>query len=723
MSLDQKIQSEVVFAHWFRHAGAGLAVVTNECAFLMVNESFCRMLGYAEHELQRLSFHEIMRFGEAAATSELLEQIKQDRRQPQRLEQAFVRKDGRVVWMQLHITISDSVMQHFLVEMHEISEQKRLEQQLREYEERFHSILENHPELVLLYSESDGLVYISPACERLTGYTADELLSNPYVIQMHNLPSIEQQFEWALRGEPLSFEMSYLHRDERTLYVNVTSVPIMCGGKIESLFCIVKDITNEKLKSEQLERAENLYHLISENSQDIITITDKSGIVQYTSPAITRVLGYKPEEVIGHYGGNQWEQNEVREFENSSPFNDSLEVLVTAPNLHKDGHIVYMENKIRAICDEQGEIVQFLAIARDITERLAAEEGYRRIVEDSPDMVIITRGQQWLFINEAGTALIGCNDKSEVMQKPFIQYIAPKYRDLIEARLLEVADGQTVELIEHKLIRADGSIIHVESKSMPTVFKGEAAVYTVIRDITERKKTQDLLINSEKLSVSGQLAAGIAHEIRNPLAAIKGFLQLMRSGQPTKQEYLEIISEEMSRIEGILSELLVLAKPQISKRMPKDIGQLIQQTVTLLSTQAILKSIEVKVSIDDELPLLVCDENQIKQVLINFIKNALEATASGGVIEVSVRRLNPAAIEIVIRDTGCGISKDRLARLGEPFYTTKEKGTGLGLMVSRRIIESHGGTFSVTSTVNVGTSVTLTFPIERADERIGMTIH
>ncbi|MNT15099.1 Sporulation kinase E [compost metagenome] len=179
----------------------------------------------------------------------------------------------------------------------------------------------------------------------------------------------------------------------------------------------------------------------------------------------------------------------------------------------------------------------------------------------------------------------------------------------------------------------------------------------------------------------------------------------------------------MSRIEDILSELLVLAKPQISKRTPKDIGQLIQQTVTLLSTQAILNSIEVKVLTDDELPLLVCDENQIKQVMINFIKNALEASASGGMIEVSVRRLDPTAIEIVIRDKGCGISKDRLARLGEPFYTTKEKGTGLGLMVSRRIIQSHGGTFSVTSTVNVGTSVTITFPTQRADERIGINVH
>lgn len=713
MTVDQKIQREIVFDNWFRHAEAGLAVVSNEGAFLMVNESFCRMLGYSERELHRLSFHEIMRFGEAAETSGLLAQIKQDGRQPQRMEQAFVRKDGRIVWMQLHIAIADSVMQHFLVETHEISEQKRLEQQLREYEERFQSIFENHPELVILYSESDGLVYISPACEKLTGYTADELLTNPYAIQMHDLPSIKQQLDRALQGETLSFEMSYVHKDERTLYVNVTFVPITCGGKIESLFCTVKDVTNEKLKSKKLEQAENLYRLISENSQDIITITDKFGIVQYTSPAITKVLGYKPEEVIGHYGGMQWEQNDVREFENSSPFQDSLELLVTARNLHKDGHIVYMENKIRAICDEQGEIVQFLAIARDITERLAAEEGYRRIVEDSPDMVIITRGQQWLFINEAGTALIGCNEKSEVMQKPFIQYIAPKYRNLIEARLFEVAGGQTVELIEHKLIRADGKIIDVESKSMPTVFKGEAAIYTVIRDITERKKTQELLINSEKLSVSGQLAAGIAHEIRNPLAAIKGFLQLMKSGHPAKQEYLVIISEEMSRIEDILSELLMLAKPQISKHMPKDIGQLIQQIVILLGTQANLKSIEVKVSIDDELPLLVCDENQIKQVIINFIKNALEATASGGVIKVSVRKLGQSAIEIVIRDTGCGISKDRLARLGEPFYTTKEKGTGLGLMVSRRIIESHGGTFSISSTVNVGTSVTITFPIER----------
>src|SRR5690606_3499219 len=191
----------------------------------------------------------------------------------------------------------------------------------------------------------------------------------------------------------------------------------------------------------------------------------------------------------------------------------------------------------------------------------------------------------------------------------------------------------------------------------------------------------ELLINSEKLYVAGQLAAGIAHEIRNPLTAIKGFLQLLASGKAYKTAYFEIMHSELDRISDIVSELLMLSKPQAYDLTHLDVRNVIQETMTLLESQAILHNITIETETGPD-PLWVYGvSTQIKQVFINIIKNAIEAMKDGGIIRISLSRDGDHVL-VRISDQGPGISEDQIAKIGQPFYTTKEKGTGLGLMVS-----------------------------------------
>ena len=228
------------------------------------------------------------------------------------------------------------------------------------------------------------------------------------------------------------------------------------------------------------------------------------------------------------------------------------------------------------------------------------------------------------------------------------------------------------------------------------------------RDVSEQKRTQELVLRSEKLSLAGQLAAGIAHEIRNPLTSVKGFLQLMKSGTFT-EKYIDIMSDELDRVEIILSELLMLAKPQAVKYRPIDIKDLVVDVVALLKKQAYLNNTSLLFLSSNQKIIINCDPIQMKQVFINFIKNSIEALPTDGRIEITLRQENNKAI-IDITDNGHGIPEDKLKQVGQPFYTTKEKGTGLGLMVSFKIIENHEGTITLKSKVSEGTTFTITLP-------------
>lgn len=218
------------------------------------------------------------------------------------------------------------------------------------------------------------------------------------------------------------------------------------------------------------------------------------------------------------------------------------------------------------------------------------------------------------------------------------------------------------------------------------------------------------MLKSEKLSIAGQLAAGIAHEIRNPLTAIKGFLQLMKPTMEENEHYFEIVFSELSRIELILSELLMLAKPQqnaVKERV--NLKKIISEVTALLETQANLKGIFIKTDYEHDSMYINGDQNQLKQVFINLIKNAVESMPDGGTVHIIMTE-DEYSVNVTVKDEGDGIPENVLKRIGEPFLTTKEKGTGLGLMVTFNLIKNHQEAIQVDSKPDRGTAFHITFP-------------
>ena len=228
-------------------------------------------------------------------------------------------------------------------------------------------------------------------------------------------------------------------------------------------------------------------------------------------------------------------------------------------------------------------------------------------------------------------------------------------------------------------------------------------------NISERKNAEEMLRKTEMLSAVGQMAAGIAHEIRNPLTALKGFTKLISNAGDSKSSYIGIMLDELDRIEQIVGELLVLAKPQAVDFANKELGPIVQDVLMLLESQANLGGVEMHSELQEGLRVL-CVENQLKQVFINLLKNAMEAMPKGGHIHVQAVLSSDNRIVVQFADNGAGIPESKLAKLGEPFYSTKEKGTGLGLMVSHKIIENHQGSIAFQSKEGAGTTVTIELP-------------
>ncbi|SFA75573.1 two-component system, sporulation sensor kinase A [Lentibacillus halodurans] len=228
------------------------------------------------------------------------------------------------------------------------------------------------------------------------------------------------------------------------------------------------------------------------------------------------------------------------------------------------------------------------------------------------------------------------------------------------------------------------------------------------KDITDKKEAEEMMIRSEKMSVAGQLAAGIAHEIRNPLTSIKGFLQLLQAGVNREDEYYKIMVDEIEKMETITSELLFVSKPMTDHKELENLPELIDDVVTLLNPQAGLKNIEILWKQESN-QNVKCDRSQIKQVFINILKNAIEAMEKPGYIKVN-DYIHHNEILIDIIDEGPGIPEEVIHKLGEPFFTTKQNGTGPGLMITRQILERHGGRLEILQNEDTGSTFRVILP-------------
>lgn len=281
-------------------------------------------------------------------------------------------------------------------------------------------------------------------------------------------------------------------------------------------------------------------------------------------------------------------------------------------------------------------------------------------------------------------------------------------------RFERLKKGESISAFETVDLRQDGSLVHVQL-SMSPIYNKEGdmlAISIISQDITYKKNAEKRILQSEKLALAGEIAAGVAHEIRNPLTAVSGFIQMMNEDKESPYyTYTQIIQSELERINLIISEFLVLSKPHIDDVKKLSITNVCLTIATFLQFEFQSKNIQFTQCIPQDDYFIWADENQIKQVLLNILRNAIEAVHDHGQISLSLHANDNNSITIQLKDDGIGMDASTLAQIFDPFFTTKENGTGLGMMLTSQIIRSFNGNICIDSSKEAGTTVEITFPI------------
>ena len=372
---------------------------------------------------------------------------------------------------------------------------------------------------------------------------------------------------------------------------------------------------------------------------------------------------------------------------------------------------------------------EMLAAFKDSEEKvIRLNEELQHVLQNIDEVVFYTNSEgEFQYLNHSWEDFSGYTLK-ESLQKSALHFISLHERHEIQ-RLFRHSIHEKKEKLKFDISyqKRDGQSRWGEVNIKINYKKGKLiSTVGTISDITERVHNEEeliemnktLAIESQKLSVAGQLAAGIAHEVRNPLTSINGFLQLLRDDADEKtKEYLGIVFSEIKRIELVLSELLILAKPQSVTFKRINIIETLNHVVKLLNTNAILYNIDIQTNFDRYELFIRGDENQLKQVFINLIKNGIESMPHGGTITIKAEQTDRNKIQVTFKDEGIGMKKEILDKLGDPFFTTKTKGTGLGLTICLRILRDHGADIIVNSEPGEGSIFQIMFEEAHVLER------
>jgi PAS domain S-box-containing protein len=341
----------------------------------------------------------------------------------------------------------------------------------------------------------------------------------------------------------------------------------------------------------------------------------------------------------------------------------------------------------------------------------------RNLIEGSIDGIVAldSRGNIVIF-NEGAERIFQYASQEVIGKMDVADLYPPGQAEKIRSDLYSDEYGGVGKLVDYEttiLNRAGGEVPVWVSASL--IYEDGKVLGSVVffRDLTERKTLEKKVLLSERLATIGRGVAYISHEIKNPLTVIGGFAQqVLRKidGDGKNKEKLQIIINETRRLEEFLLDVVGFTKLSRPEKSMASINKLIEEVCCLLDYELKSHDIIVTKSTDESIPEFLFDPKQIKQVLINIIRNALEAMENGGSLSIETH-MKSNAVEIRIRDTGKGIAAEKLKDIFDPFFTTKVRGTGIGLAISREIIESHTGTIDIQSTVGKGTVSIITLPI------------
>ncbi|PYM91568.1 MAG: hypothetical protein DME04_18335 [Candidatus Rokuibacteriota bacterium] len=475
-----------------------------------------------------------------------------------------------------------------------------------------------------------------------------------------------------------------------------------------------------------LRESEERYRLIAEHINDAVFLTDLEGRLIFANGRAEVITGYTSDELAGQRVFNLLTPEGSRRAQErlaAAARGREPAAVLEAPLRRKDGTLIWIEANMASVRSE-GRVVGRLGVLRDISERKRAEQQVRlqasALDAAASGIVITDREGAIIWANPGFTGITGYRVEEVVGQTFRLlksgQHDAAFYQSLWETILA----GQTWrgEIINR---RKDGSFYPEEQTITPVRDEqGEITHFIAIKeDITERKRLQEHLTQSEKLAAMGQLLASVAHELNNPLSVLTGHAALLKSASDPKvaERALKMI-HAAERCARIVRNFLTLARQRPPERTRVDLNQVVRDALELVAYPLRVDNVELRLELSERLPRLTADGHQLHQLVINLLTNAQQAlreTPRPRRITVVTRAAaDDRSIVLEVADNGPGISPDIQARLFEPFFTTKPpgEGTGLGLAICQGIVNTHHGTLKVASAPGQGASFRMELPVE-----------
>ena len=641
---------------------------------------------------------------------------------------------------------------------------------LRDREEKFRLLVEHQNDLVVKVDAAGRFLYVSPAYCRTFGRTEEELLGSTFMPLVHedDLPATRE----AMQNLHVPPHMAYMEQRAMTAVGwrwfawNDSAIPGPDGDIVE-IIGVGRDITERREAEEALRRSERLYRSVIDNIEDVFYRTDASGRLSMISPSGVRLLGYgNAGEMLGRPNEEFWLEPAQRE--------DFLELIRTRGRVsdfevvlrRKDGAPVLVATSSRLYHDEDGSVLGVEGIFRDISERKRSEELLRQSEEKfsqlfklSPDAISLSEPDTGILVdvNEAFLQLSGYGFE-ELIGRSTLDlelFVSPDSRSMLIESLRSSGYAKNVEL-EYR--RKDGSQALCNVSCLYVTIGQKRFLLSVARDMTEFKRMQEMMIQTEKMISVGGIAAGVAHEINNPLAIIVQTAQNMalriRPDFGKNVEVAEGLGLDMEgvarymeargmfsmvrdiqaaalRASSIIRHMLDFSRPDESRHAACGIDAIVDKALALARNDFDLKKtydfkkIHTAKHCAEALPEVPCSETEIEQVLLNLLRNAAQAMAMASPpieeprIDIRLSR-GPAGVIVEVEDNGPGISPEVQRRVFEPFFTTKPPGigTGLGLSVSYFIVtRGHGGRMWVESEPGRGTVFGIELPVSAGKER------
>ncbi|EJR57560.1 PAS domain S-box protein [Bacillus cereus VD107] len=558
------------------------------------------------------------------------------------------------------------------------------------------------------------------------------------IIPFHLIPRLLKYYQQAWDGEEVTFELPWPNDETMILF---SLRPVKREETVVEVVGSTVDITKRINAENELKVTKERLESFINHNVDAITIFDLDGHMLQANKAYERIFGWSEKESIGkklpcvpEFLIDQTFEyiNHIKNTNMKDPIINCFETV----RQKKDKTLIDVSLTISPILDFRGNVIALSGICRDISERKQAERElhqlhqqlsdsemkYRALIEQATDAVYVVELNEDQFptrIIEANP--VACKrfgySREELLSMPFANN-ASLDSPMVQRIIGKIREGQTAFTLQDEFVFPTGKTMTTEFSVRVFNLNGKKIFLSISRDITERLKTEELLRKSEKLAVVGQLSTAIAHEIKNPLTAMKGFIQLLKSMEIKNTEhYLDIVFSEIERIDSITNEFMTLAKPEALEIKTNDLNVLMKQIIMLLEPQATMNCIQIKTEFTSDTSFILCECNQLKQAFINILKNAIEATPMGGEILIQIEYVpDQNQVNIRFTDYGCGIEQERIPYLGEPFYSIKENGIGLGLMICYRIIEKHQGRILIESEVGKGTTVNINLPISTLEK-------